>query len=109
MRMKSRIMYIERKAGSLTGEARIGRITFSKTGRTLYYGGNSFRSLRGAGFKSNYYEVQCGEEYWISGCHKDGLDRLYGERVPIEIDEDVRDEYWSDIRALPNERHRTRT
>jgi hypothetical protein len=53
--------------------------------------------------------VQCGEEYWISGCHKDGLDRLYGERVPIEIDEDVRDEYWSDIRALPNERHRTRT
>ena len=45
--VKSRIMYIERKAGELTGEARIGRVTFSKTGRTLYYGGKAFRSLRG--------------------------------------------------------------
>ena len=27
-------MYIERKAGNLTGEARIGRVTFSKTGKT---------------------------------------------------------------------------
>ena len=30
--MKSRIMYIESKAGGLTGPARIGRVTFSKSG-----------------------------------------------------------------------------
>ena len=30
--MKSRIMYIECKAGALTGDAHIGRVTFNKTG-----------------------------------------------------------------------------
>ena len=54
------------------------------------------------GFKTNYYEVESGEEYWISGCKKDGCDRLYGERLPIYIDEDVRVEYWTEIRNLPN-------
>ena len=99
--MKSRIMYIENKSDGLTGPARIGRVTFSKTGKTLYYQGKSFRSLKGRGFKSNYYEVGTGDEYWISGCRKDGDDRLYGERLPIEIDEDVLEEYWSEIRQTP--------
>ncbi len=103
---KSRIMYIENKSGGLTGPARIGRVTFSKTGSTLYYAGKSFRSLKGAGFKSNYYEIESGDEYWISGCKKDGGDRLYGERVPIEIDEDTREEYWTTIRGLPKCKNR---
>ena len=96
-----RIMYIECKAGGLTGDARIGRVQFSKSGRTLKYGGRSFRSLNGAGFKSNYYCVETGEEYWISGPKRDGSDRLYGERVPVYIDEDVREEYWTEIRGRP--------
>lgn len=99
--MKSRIMYIERKAGHLTGPARIGRVTFSKTGRTLYYAGQAFRSLNGNGFKANYYDLTSGDHYWISGCRKDGADRLYGERLPVEIDDDVRDEYWTLIRQQP--------
>src|SRR5205809_8111180 len=44
-----RIMYIECKAEALTGEGRIGRVTFSQTGRTLYYHGQKFQSLKGAG------------------------------------------------------------
>src|SRR5438552_2606089 len=64
-KQNGRIMYIERKAGDLTGPARIGRVTFSKTGRTLYYKGQRFQSLKGAGFKSNYYDVDSGEDYWI--------------------------------------------
>jgi len=93
-----RIMYIERKAGSLTGPARIGRVTYSKSGRTLYYGGHRFQSLKGAGFKSNYYDVDTGEDYWISGPKRNGGDALYGGRAPIQIDEDVREEYWTEIR-----------
>lgn len=89
--MRSRIMYVESKAGGLRGPARIGRVSFSKTGRTLHYGGRSFQSLRGAGFKANYYDIETGEQYWISGPKKDGSDRLYGERVPVEIDDDVRE------------------
>ena len=98
---RTRIMYIEQKAGSLTGPARIGRVEFSKTGKMLYYRGQKFQSLKGAGFKSNYYDVENGDDYWISGPKKDGADRLYGERLPIEIDDDVRVEYWGDIRGLP--------
>ena len=77
-------MYIERKAGELTGPARIGRVRFSQTGKMLYYGGQKFQSLKGAGFKSNYYDVDSGDDYWVSGPRKDGADRLYGERVPVE-------------------------
>jgi hypothetical protein len=104
LNMAARIMYIERKAGNLTGSARIGRVTFSKTGKTLSYAGQKFRSLKGYGFKANYFEVESGEEYWISGCKRNGQDRLYGERVPVEIDDDVRDEYWITIRRRPQDK-----
>lgn len=99
--MRSRIMYIECKTGSLTGPARIGRVRFSKTGRTVDYGGKAFQSLSGRGFKANYFDVESHEQYWISGCRKDGADRLYGERIPVEIDEDVPEDYWTTIRGLP--------
>ena len=99
--MRSRIMYMESKADGLTGPARIGRVELSKRGRTLYYRGRAFQSLKGSGYKANYYDVETGEELWISGPRKDGIDRLYGERVPVEIDEDVRREYWTTIRGAP--------
>jgi hypothetical protein len=96
-------MYIERKAGSLTGPARIGRVTYSKTGATIYYQDKEFRSLTGAGFKANYYDVGTGDEYWISGPHKDGRDALYATNIGTEIDADVSDEYWTTIRKKKNE------
>lgn len=89
-------MYIERKAGSLTGPARIGRVTYSKTGATIYYRGKAFQRLKG--FKSNYYDVETGEDYWISGPRRDGDDALYATNIPTEIDDDVREEYWTKIR-----------
>jgi len=53
--MRSRIMYIESKAEGLSGPARIGRVTFNRTGRTLSYKGQSFQSLKGQGFKANFF------------------------------------------------------
>jgi hypothetical protein len=91
-------MYIEHKGEGLNGSARIGRVTFSKTVSTIYYQGKSFQSLKGKGFKANYFEVETGEHYWISGPKKNGCDRLYGGSLPIEIDDDVREEYWSETR-----------
>lgn len=102
-----RIMYLECKAGALEGSARIGRVTFSNTGRTLYYRGRKLQSLKGAGFKSNYYCVETGEDYWISGPKRRGGDALYGGNTRIEIDEDVRQEYWRDIRRQPERVHET--
>ena len=63
---KSRVMYIECKAAGLNGPARIGRVTFSKTGKGIYYRGHFFHSLKGQGFKANFRNEQTGEEYWIS-------------------------------------------
>lgn len=99
--MTSRIMYIERKAGELTGSARIGRVTFNRTHQTLYYRDQAFHRIPGGGFKSNYMEEATGEHYWISGCKRRGGDRMYGSSLPVEIDEDVRKDYWSDIRGKP--------
>ena len=97
---RTRIMYIESKAEGLNGPARIGRVTFNRTGSTLYYKGRSFRPTRG--FKANYREAGTGGEYWISGPRRDGLDRLYGKSaLVVEIDEDVREEYWMEIRKKP--------
>lgn len=93
-------MYIEDKSGDgIVGPARIGLVTFNKTGKTLHYGGRSFRSLKGSGFKANYADVETGDEFWISGCKKDGTDALYNTQV--EIDADVREEYWTKIRNQP--------
>ena len=47
-------------------------------------------------------ESESRESYWFSGPRKDGNDRKGTSRsVPIEIDEDVRVEYWTDIRMQP--------
>lgn len=100
-KLRSRIMYIESKSESLTGAARIGRVLFSKRGSTLHYRDQSFQSLKGAGFKANYYDVATLEHYWISGPRKDGQDRLYEGGPAVAIDDDVWEEYWSDIRKKP--------
>lgn len=96
--MRSRIMYIEDKSQSLNGPARIGRVTFSKTGRTLRYGGREFQKTK-SGYKYNHLEAETGAEFWISGPRRDGEDRLYAGVGPaVEIDTDVAEEYWRDIR-----------
>ena len=101
---KTRIMYIEEKSSSLNGLARIGRVTFSKTGKSINYRGRTFQSLKGSGYKANYFDVETGERFWISGPRKDGKDRLYAESsAAIDIDPDVAEEYWREIRGEGSE------
>ncbi len=92
-------MYIENKSSGLSGPARIGRVTFSKTGKTLEYKGRKFRSLKGQGYKANFYDIETGEEYWISGPKKDGTDQLYGGQDMVAVDDDVKEEYRTQIRG----------
>jgi hypothetical protein len=112
MAHRTRIMYIENKGGyvtehwwgttsspaNLNGPGRIGRVTFSKTRRSLTYRGKEFSKANG--FKANYL-CETGEWFWISGPKKRGGDALYATNIPTEIDEDVREEYWTDIRKQP--------
>ena len=97
---KTRIMYIEDKSVGLNGQARIGRVTFSKSGQSIHYQGRTFQRLGGNGVKANYFDAESGDQFWISGPRKDGRDRLYPSSTkPVEIDTDVHDEYWKDIRG----------
>lgn len=97
---KTRIMYIEDKSAGLNGPARIGRITFSKSGQSIHYGGRTFQRLGGGGFKANYFDEETGDHFWISGPRRDGDDRLYSSStMPVEVDADVEVEYWRDIRG----------
>ncbi len=93
-------MYIEPKDDIASLEARIGRVRFSKTGKTLEYIGRKFQSLKGRGYKANYYDIDSGDWFWISRCRKDGNDGLY--RTTVRIDADVRKDYWTDIRSMPD-------
>jgi hypothetical protein len=87
-------MYIELKTGfNDNGPARIGRVTFSKSGQSIYYRGKTFARVHGGGISSNYYDVDTGEEYWISGVKKNGEDRHWAGSGPVEIDDDAREEY----------------
>jgi hypothetical protein len=98
-------MYIERGGGLYADVARIGRVTFSKTGKTLRYDGKSFQTLNGRGYKENYYDIESGEWYWISGPRRDGNDALYP--LTIVVDDGVREEYWCDILNLPDLKDKT--
>ena len=96
--MNPRIAYIELKAGEIVGPARIERIETSKTGKTVYHAGRVLRATT-RGFLFNHIDVESGDEYWIPGPRRDVMDCLYPGIV--EIDDDVREEYWCTIRKKP--------
>lgn len=96
---KTRIMYIEDKSEGLNGPARIGRVTFSKSGRSVHYRGRTFQRV-GSGYKYNHVAEDNGDRFWISGPRKDGADRLYASALTVQIDADVELEYWRDIRGM---------
>ncbi|MFL9838337.1 hypothetical protein ABS768_12550 [Flavobacterium sp. ST-75] len=55
--MKPQIKYIELKSGySDNGPAWIGLVTFSKTGRTVYFNGKAFKNLK----EPSNSELKCG-------------------------------------------------
>lgn len=75
--MNNDLKYIELKSGySDDGPAWIGRVKFSKTGKTLYFNDHAFQRIRG--ISGNYIDIETGEEYWISGVKKDECNRYAG-------------------------------
>jgi len=92
--MRERVMYVELKTNQNDrGPAWIGRVRFSKSGRTIYYRDLELRSLKGMGVGANFYDVESDDEYWVSGVKKNGQDRHWAGRGPVHIDEDAQEEY----------------
>ena len=91
---KTRVMYIENKSGYIDQyAAHIGWVTFSKTGRTVYYQDKTLVRLTGGGISGNHMDVETREEYWVSGIKKRGSNTHWAESVSVKIDEDALQEY----------------
>ncbi len=102
--MKNRLVYVELKSGyGDNGPAWIGRAGASKTGATIYFNGQAFRTLKGSGIGGNYFNVETGKEYWISGIKKNNQDRHWAGGGKIEIDRSVISAYLKETgrKALP--------
>lgn len=90
---RTRMMYIELKSGHRdNGPAWIGRVTFSKSGRSIFYKGRELTRIKG-GVPGNYMDVQTREEFWVSGVKRNGSNRHWAGSGPVQIDDDVRVEY----------------
>ncbi len=94
--MKSQIMYIENKADLHgRGDAWIGKVEFSKTRQTVYFNNQAFKKMETGGSSGNYYDLETGNEFWISGVKKNGQDRHWSGGGKVNIDEQVIEEYLS--------------
>ena len=85
--MREELKYIELKSGySDNGPAWIGFVSFSKSGKTIYFNGKGFQSLNGTGIQGNYFDLETGDEYWISGVKNNMSDRhIFGNgKILIE-------------------------
>jgi len=92
--MRSEIKYIELKSGyAHNGPAWIGLVSFSKSGKTIYFNGKAFQKIGSDRMLGNFYDIESGEEYWISGVKKDQTDRHQFGTGHIQIEERVVDDY----------------
>lgn len=88
--MRKEIKYIELKSGyGDNGPAWIGKVEFSKSGKTVYFNGHA---LKGNGH-GGCSDLESGEIYWISGIKKNGQDRHWAGGGKIMIDRSIVDEY----------------
>lgn len=89
-----RVMYIENKEGYIDDfAAHIGWVTFSKSGKTVYYQDKALSRLKKGGISGNHMDEETGEEYWVSGIKKRGSNTHWAESTSVKIDDDAREEY----------------
>ncbi len=106
--VKSLLMrYIELKTGyNDDGPAWIGYVMPSKSGRTLYFNDRALQSTAEYAGKdgcSNYFDIETGERFWVSGVKKNTTNRHRAARAktPIQIDRRAVEEYC----ALTGQEH----
>jgi hypothetical protein len=96
--MRTEIKYLELKSGfSDNGNAWIGLVSFSKSGKTIYFDGKAFQSLDGMGISGNYFDLESGNEYWISGVKKDMSDRHQFGGGKILVEKRILNDYLQTI------------
>ena len=103
---KTGLRYIELKSAfNDDGPAWIGRVRMSRSAQTVYFNGKAFKR-RGGGAAGNYYDIETGDIYWISGVKKTGEDRHRAGSGSITIEAAAVDEYLEFIGAEKLDRTR---
>lgn len=88
--VKSEIKFIELKTGYQDdGPAWIGKVEFSRSGKTIYFNGHAFKGNGHGGCT----DLETNEVYWISGIKRNGQDRHWAGTGKIMIDRTVVDAY----------------
>ena len=88
------LRYIELKSGySDNGPAWVGRVTLSRSGRTVYFNGRALKRAVRGGIVGNHYDLASHEWYWISGVKKNGLDRHRAGSGKVMIEASAVPEY----------------
>jgi len=84
--MKPKIMYIEQKSSGHSGLAWIGFVEFSKSGQTVYFDNKALKKLKTTGISGNHFDIETGEEYWVSGVKRNGEERhkFGGGKIMLE-------------------------
>jgi hypothetical protein len=91
--MAERVMFIQLKTGHDIdqGPTWISSVRFNKTWNTAYWHGRRLHRRPGM-FDANFYDVETGEKFWVSGPHRDGRDVRYSGVQPT-VDDDIREAY----------------
>lgn len=94
MKFAHEIKYVELKTGfSHNGPAWIGLISYSKSGRTIYFNGKALQSLKGNGISANYFDIENNDEYWISGVKKNLQDRHQFGGGIVQVERRIKENY----------------
>jgi hypothetical protein len=87
------LKYIELKTGYHDdGPAWIGRVKTSKSGRTIYFNGRALKQGTG-GAPGNYFDLQTGELFWVSGVKRNAEDRHWAGSGKVLIEAAAVEEY----------------
>lgn len=96
--MDQEVRYIELKTGySDNGPAWIARVKHSKSGKTIYFNGMALKTSKGMGIGGNYFDLETGDDYWISGVKKQEWNRHWAGGGKVMIERSVYDWYLSQI------------
>ena len=96
--MRTEIKYLELKSGFFgNGPAWIGLVSFSKSGKTIYFDGKAFQRMGSARIQGNFMDIESGNEYWISGVKKDLSDRHKFGGGKILVEKRILSEYLQTI------------
>jgi len=98
--MARRIMFVQLKTGYNTdqGPSWIGWVDFNRTWNTARFHGRELR--RDQGIDSNFFDVETGEDFWLSGPKRDRTDARYGPATTV-VDEDAREAYEAFLDGAP--------